>query len=101
MQPLLIESYKLGGSAKPMEVYDRVASHFPDMDEDDLRAELDCGHKVYRNRVQWARQSLVSDGHIDKSVRGIWTLTVEGNEIAKKLSGKARDARKRYKIEGR
>ena len=70
----------VGGSARPRQIYDTVAEQFPDMTPDERGEELDSGHNKFNNRVQWARQRLVSLGLLDSSQRGIWTITSEGRE---------------------
>jgi hypothetical protein len=57
--PLLLELSLAGGSAKPAELYDRIAAHFPDMTPEEREEEMACGHVRFNNRVQWVRQRLV------------------------------------------
>ena len=74
--PLLREIEAAGGEAKPSELYDKVAKHFPHLTLDDQQAKHQrTGIPIWRNRVQWARQHLVNKGQIDASVRGIWRIT--------------------------
>lgn len=79
--PLLRALANAGGEAKPSDLYDQLAHLFPDMTEDERAEELKAGHNVFNNRVQWVRQRLVNDGHLDGSTRGIWRLTESGREI--------------------
>ena len=90
--PLLVELLRVGGSIKPSEIYDSVASHFPGMTGDEREAEMDCGHNVFNNRVQWARQRLVDEGMIDPSVRGVWRLTEAGKAEAVLAAAEARSS---------
>ena len=77
--PLLKELEAVGGKAKPSELYDKVAKHFPNLTSDDLQAKHPrTGIPIWTNRVQWARQHLVNRGQIDASVRGVWRITEEG-----------------------
>lgn len=78
--PLLIELKKLGGEAKPKDLYERVAKHFPELTREDLERKLDSSPSIYkwRNMVQWVRQTLVSSGDIDGSVHGVWKITEQG-----------------------
>ena len=78
--PLLQSLSKLGGQAKPKDIYPVVAEFFPDLtlDEQEQRMESDPSTRKWWNLVQWARQSLVERGEIDRSTRGIWKLTPAG-----------------------
>lgn len=78
--PLLIELKKLGGQAKPKDIYERVAEHFPELTQEDLERKLDNYPNINKwyNMVQWVRQALVSSGDIDSSVRGVWIITKQG-----------------------
>lgn len=83
--PLLIEIARAGGEVRPANVYDAVASHFPEMTGEDRELELACGHNKFNNQVQWQRQRLVDEGLIDKSKRGVWKLTAEGQRQAEQF----------------
>jgi len=77
--PLLQEIVVVGGEARPLELYERVAKHFPKLTLDDKRARHPrSGLPIWSNRVQWARQHLVNKGEIDASTRGIWKITEKG-----------------------
>ena len=77
--PLLQEIEAAGGGAKPSELYDKVAKHFPHLTLDDQQAKHPrTGIPIWRNRVQWARQHLVNKGEVDASVRGIWHIIEKG-----------------------
>jgi len=77
--PLLQEIVVVGGEARPLELYERVAKHFPKLTLDDKRARHPIsGLPIWSNRVQWARQHLVNKGEIDASTRGIWKITDKG-----------------------
>jgi len=80
--PLLIELSNTGGEAQPRDVYDKVAQHFPDLTEDDLERRMESFPSIYKwhNKVQWARQALVTKGEIDRSVRGVWRITELGRQ---------------------
>ncbi len=70
--PLLQEIETAGGEAKPLELYGKVARHFPQLTSTDqkLRHPI-SGALLWKNRVRWARQHLVNKGEIDASTRGI------------------------------
>ncbi len=77
--PLLQEIQAAGGEAKPSELYDKVASHFPQLTPSDQTAKhLRSGLLIWANRVAWARQHLVNRGEIDASIRGTWKITERG-----------------------
>lgn len=76
--PLLEEIENAGGKAEPQQVYPRVAGHFPQITDTDLKERLESGHNTWTNRVQWVRQLLVNKGQLDGSVRGVWSITELG-----------------------
>jgi restriction system protein len=77
--PLLQEIEKAGGEAKPSNLYDKVARHFPQLTLADQKViHPRSGLPIWRNRVQWARQHLVNKGELDASTRGIWRITDKG-----------------------
>lgn len=75
--PVLSALRTLGGSARPREVYDKVAEdlHLP---EAVLAEENQGGASRYENDVAWARFYLVRTGYLDSSKRGVWSLTEKG-----------------------
>jgi restriction system protein len=78
--PLLKVLADAGGSAKPRDIYPRIAAHFPSLtiEEQELRLESSPGTRKWWNLVQWVRQHLVESGEIDGSTRGVWKLTDSG-----------------------
>jgi len=78
--PLLEEIEKAGGSARPRDLYPRVTSYFPDITAEDLRRILPAGNPQWTNRIQWVRMKLVSNGEIDASTRGVWSITARGRQ---------------------
>lgn len=74
----IIEGLKaLGGSARPAEVTDWVATALDVSDEE--RSELTSSGVVrFDNAVAWARFYLAKASIIDSSRRGVWTLTEKG-----------------------
>lgn len=79
--PLLSALHELGGSARPAEVVDKVATDLG-MSEDELAEPLPSGTSPrFRNLVAWARFYLAKAGHIDASRRGVWTLTDAGRAV--------------------
>ena len=78
--PLLRELHKLGGKAKPSELYPLLVSYFPELTKEDLERKTLSNPTIYKwhNLVQWARWHLVNKGQIDRSERGIWKITPAG-----------------------
>ena len=78
--PLLDTLRKLGGSAKPKDIYPIVATYFPQLTDEDLEQRLESypSTRKWWNLVQWVRQRLVDSGEIDGSKRGVWVITDKG-----------------------
>ena len=77
--PLLQEIEAAGGEARPSELYDKVARHFPQLTPSDQTVRHQrSGLLIWANRVAWARQHLVNRGEIDASIRGAWKITEKG-----------------------
>ncbi len=77
--PLLQEIEAAGGQAKPSDLYDKVAKHFPQLTPADQKATHPrSGLLIWANRVAWARQHLVNKGELDASIRGTWKITEKG-----------------------
>ena len=77
--PLLREIEAAGGEARPSELYDKVARHFPQLTPSDQTVRHQrSGLLIWANRVAWARQHLVNKGEVDASTYGIWKITERG-----------------------
>jgi len=78
VNPLITTLKKLGGSARPREVVDAIAveMQLPDTILDERLAN---GVPRYENQVHWARSYLAEMGYIDRSKRGVWSLTEKGS----------------------
>ena len=77
--PLLQEIQAAGGEARPSELDDKVAKHFPELTPTDQEARHPrSGQLIWSNRIRWVRQHLVNKGEIDASTRGIWRITDKG-----------------------
>lgn len=76
--PLLAALKKLGGKAKPQQVYAEVTLAFPELTPGDLGEQLATGGNKWKNRIQWARQSLVARGDFSNKSHGIWEITEQG-----------------------
>ena len=79
--PLIQALKDLGGSATPKEVIGKIAEN-EKVDEETLSETRGKNNlKKFDNEVQWARNYLSYAGIIDKSKRGIWTLTEQGKQV--------------------
>jgi hypothetical protein len=78
--PLLHSIEAMGGEVKPLEVYPKVTAYFPQITEDDLKETIAGGINKWTNRIQWARQSLVLRGDLERYPHGLWRITVKGRE---------------------
>ena len=77
MNPLLKALRVLGGSARPREASEMIATALKIADSV-LDATNKTGQGRFYNHVAWARQYLVWEGLLDGSRRGVWTLTPRG-----------------------
>ena len=77
--PVLDVLRKLGGSGTPREVVEQVARDLGVSEE--TQAELtESGSPRFPNQVAWARFYLTRAGLLEKSKRGVWSLTERGRE---------------------
>jgi len=77
--PLLQEIEVAGGEAKPSDLYDKVATHFPQLTQADQEARYEkTSQLIWPNKVQWVRNRLVRRGELNASTRGIWWITDRG-----------------------
>ncbi len=79
--PLIQALKDLGGSATAREVINKIAEN-EQLNEEILNETRGKNNlKKFDNNVQWARNYLSYAGIIDKSKRGVWTLTEQGKQI--------------------
>lgn len=78
--PLLLEIEAMGGEARPQDIYTRVTAHFPQITETDLKETIASGGNKWTNRIQWARQRLVSKKELERYPHGVWKITEKGRE---------------------
>jgi len=88
MLPLLQSLDELGGTAKPGELYDLIASKLNLAPE--CRTGLGGGtdrkaFNLYERRVRWTRQTAVFNGLIDGSQRSLWQLTQKARARLKNI----------------
>lgn len=75
--PLLNALRKLGGSGKPDEVVEQIASDM-NLSDEEQNETLPSGGSRLKTNVAWARFYLVREGLLDSSRRGVWSLTEKG-----------------------
>jgi restriction system protein len=75
--PVLEALRDLGGSGQPKEVYETVArmQKVPDSVREET---MKSGVLRFNNQIAWARQYLIWEGYLDNSKRGVWTLSIKG-----------------------
>lgn len=76
--PLLRVINDSGGELKPEEAILLVEDFFPELTAEDKRRLNQSGQNQWKNRVQWARQSLVIKGYMPREPYGVWRITLEG-----------------------
>lgn len=77
MAPLVEVLRDLGGSGRPAEVRQAIASRLK-LNDTTLTETMPSGVPRFENQVAWARFYLAKAGIIDASSRGVWTLTEKG-----------------------
>ena len=77
-KPLIEALKELGGSAKPKEVRDQIAKDLKLTDAELTETRGKNKQNKFANQVAWARNYLAYEGIIDKSERGVWSLTDNG-----------------------
>lgn len=79
--PLLLELERAGGRVQKGGLYSRIALHFPDMTQEDLRLIREStGVNLWKNTVDWARNALHTKGHLNGGESGIWEITELGRK---------------------
>lgn len=77
--PILDALRTLGGSGSPREVVEHVARAL-DIREETQGELMESGSPRFPNQVAWARFYLTREGLLDRSKRGVWSLTDRGRE---------------------
>jgi len=78
VNPVLNALKRLGGSGQPAEVCEAVIKDLRLEGSPVLEETLKSGVSRFENRIAWVRLYLVLAGYIDRSKRGVWTLTEKG-----------------------
>lgn len=74
-----------GGKGRTKDIYPRVAQHFPHISTEELEKRFGIGEKKWTNIIRWAKLSLVQNGEVTGSGRGVWKITDKGRQkIGKK-----------------
>ncbi len=76
--PLLEVLVALGGESRPKNLYPLVTARFPQLTPEDLGVRLKHGESRWINKIQWARQALVTAGDMASPQRGVWAITDQG-----------------------
>ena len=80
-KPVLDALKALAGSGTPEQVHNCIIEH-ENLDDEVINATRGATKQnKFSNEVAWARNYLVYGGYIDKSVRGVWTLTEKGENV--------------------
>lgn len=57
---------------------EKVTAYFLEITPEDLASRLKSGANRWKNRVRWAKQSLIHNGELDNSVWAMWKITDKG-----------------------
>lgn len=94
--PILIAVEAAGGELRPTRVlFEDLATYFPELTPEDLRAINRSGVNTWENKVHWARLRLVHRGELDRSRYGVWRITEKGRERIRREVGDVAKARER------
>lgn len=96
--PLLRCLEEMGGRGRPAEIYERLRAYFPGLTDAEVAEMLSSGASRWTNRIQWARQNLVSKGELSNAERGVWEITDKGR---KRLQASREEAAASRKAAGR
>jgi len=80
INPVLNALKQLGGSAQPAEVCEAVIKEMGLEGSPILEETLKSGVSKFENKIAFVRLNLVLAGYIDRSKRGVWSLTEKGRK---------------------
>jgi len=83
--PLLHVIHDRGGEVKPSDVYDTLADYFGLTEKERQEVQPSGVSKKFDNRVAWARNSLCSQGLLDRTIHGVWKITEKGKRGLSRL----------------
>ena len=81
IKPIVDILKSTNGTGKAGEIVTQVIDQL-EITAEELSVTNKNGGSRIKNQIHWARQYLVAYGAIDNSVRGIWTLTPQGQELS-------------------
>ena len=99
--PLLEVLVALGGESRPKNLYPLVTAKFPQLSSEDLTDRMKNGESKWINRIQWARQALITAGEMASPQRGVWAITDQGRTRLKRETSDPSDPEKRLAFRGR
>ena len=79
--PLIKALRDLGGSASPQDARQKIIDNEKLSEDDISQTRGKSNVNKFENEVAWARNYLVKAGYIDKSVKGVWSLTDAGKTV--------------------
>jgi restriction endonuclease Mrr len=83
---LLVELVRLGKPVRPLETYDKVTAHFPELTEEDRTlVRRDGRTRVWTNMIQWARDNLRKRGLLADAGPGLWATNENGRRFLHQL----------------
>lgn len=91
--PLLMALVKLGGKAKPVQVYpevERIMGLTPEKFPEEYEEYKSHAIK-WKNKTAWAREYLKRKNQLDGSERGIWKITAIGKDRLKNFQKTSKD----------
>ncbi|HYA88840.1 MAG TPA: winged helix-turn-helix domain-containing protein [Nitrospirota bacterium] len=94
--PLLKALLKLGGKARPKDVYpevEKIMGLTPDKFPEEYESYAGKGYSVvkWKNKTAWAREYLKRKGQLDGSERGVWKITEIGRDRTKVFATTKKD----------
>ena len=101
INPTLAAIHALGGSANPNEITEQVIAELNLSPDAATRVYKDSATPILQRHLASARTILKSNGLIDNSQRGIWTLTAEGLRTDTVDASRARATYRRLRRERR
>lgn len=76
--PVIEALKKIGASGTPKEVREQIIKDL-NLTDDIIKATRGKNKtNKFNNEIAWARNYLTYEGYVDKSIRGMWTLTEKG-----------------------
>ena len=91
--PVLQALIKLGGSARPPDVFPVVEEIMKSklLEHPEEYRKYRRGEIIWKNRTRWAREYLKRKGQFDASEKGIWKITKSGQERVRIFEETGRD----------